>query len=37
MIVRPALSDLRGGALIIGTPSPDAEQFRQYFDLGQKE
>jgi hypothetical protein len=37
MIVRPALSDLRGGALIIGTPSPDAEQFRQYFDLGQKD
>lgn len=34
LIVRPALSDLRGGALIIGTPSPDATQFRRYFDLG---
>lgn len=37
MIIRPALSDMRGGALIIGTPSPDAEQFRQYYDLGQRD
>lgn len=37
MIVRPALSDLQGGALIIGTPSPDATQFRSYYDLGQND
>jgi phage terminase large subunit-like protein len=37
MIVRPALSDIQGGALIIGTPSPDATQFRQYFDFGKND
>ena len=34
MIVRPALSDLEGGALFIGTPEPGVSLFRDYFDLG---
>lgn len=34
-IVRPALSDMQGGALIIGTPAPGESQFRELFDLGQ--
>ena len=34
LILRPALSDLRAGALIIGTPEPGESLFRDYFDLG---
>lgn len=34
MIIRPALSDIKGGALIIGTPAPDATMFREYYDRG---
>lgn len=34
LVIRPALSDMQGGALIIGTPSPDATHFRAYYDLG---
>jgi hypothetical protein len=34
MIVRPALSDLKGGALFIGTPEPGESLFRDYFELG---
>ncbi len=37
MIVRPALSDMKGGALFIGTPEPGASLFRDYFDLGLSE
>ena len=33
-IVRPALSDMKGTALFIGTPKPDAERFRKLYDLG---
>lgn len=33
--VQPALTDLRGTATFIGTPKPDAEEFRRIFDLGQ--
>ena len=33
--VRPSLADMRGGALIIGTPEPGDSLFRQYYDLGQ--
>lgn len=35
MIIRPALSDTKGGALFIGTPEPGESVFRDYFDLGQ--
>jgi predicted phage terminase large subunit-like protein len=35
-IIRPALSDMEGGALIIGTPAPGDSQFREYYDMGQK-
>jgi phage terminase large subunit-like protein len=35
LIIRPALSDLRGGALLIGTPEPGTSLFRDYFDLGE--
>ncbi len=35
LIIRPALSDMKGGALMIGTPEPGESQFREYFDLGQ--
>ena len=35
LVIRPALSDLRGGALIIGTPEPGESQFRNQYDLGQ--
>lgn len=35
--VRPSLADLEGGALFIGTPHPEAEEFRKYYDLGQKD
>jgi hypothetical protein len=34
MIIRPSLSDLKGGALFIGTPEPGDSLFRDYFDLG---
>lgn len=34
LIIRPALSDMRGGALFIGTPEPGVSLFRDYFDLG---
>lgn len=34
LILRPALSDLKGGALFIGTPEPGDSLFRDYFDLG---
>lgn len=33
-IIRPALSDLQGGALIIGTPEPGESAFNSQFDLG---
>lgn len=33
-IIRPALSDMKGGALMIGTPEPGESQFRDYFELG---
>lgn len=35
MILRPALSDMKGGALFIGTPEPGESMFRDYFELGQ--
>lgn len=34
LILRPALSDLKAGALIIGTPEPGESLFRDYFELG---
>ena len=37
LIIRPALSDMKGGALMIGTPEPGESQFRDYFELGQSE
>lgn len=37
LILRPALSDLQAGALIIGTPEPGESLFRDYFDLGMSE
>lgn len=37
LILRPALSDLKAGALIIGTPEPGESLFREYFDLGDSE
>ena len=36
LIIRPALSDLKGGALIIGTPEPGESQFRTQYELGQR-
>jgi len=33
--VQPALTDLRGTATFIGTPKPEAEEFRRLYDLGQ--
>lgn len=33
--VSPSLSDMEGGALFIGTPHPDADEFRKLFDAGQ--
>lgn len=36
-IVRPALSDMKGTATFIGTPKPDAEEFRRIYDLGQSD
>lgn len=35
LIIRPALSDMKGGALIIGTPEPGESQFREQFEYGQ--
>jgi len=35
MIIRPALSDMKGGALIIGTPEPGVSEFRDHYDRGQ--
>lgn len=37
LILRPALSDLKAGALIIGTPEPGVSLFRDYFELGMSE
>lgn len=34
LIVRPALSDLKGTALIIGTPEPGESEFRDQYELG---
>lgn len=34
LIIRPALSDLRAGALIIGTPEPGESQFRSQYEIG---
>lgn len=34
LVVRPALSDLKGQALIIGTPEPGESQFRDQYELG---
>jgi hypothetical protein len=34
LIIRPALSDMQGTALFIGTPNPGVSLFRDYFDLG---
>ena len=34
LIIRPALSDMEGTALFIGTPNPGVSLFRDYFDLG---
>jgi len=33
-IIRPALSDMKGTATFIGTPLPDATEFRRVYDLG---
>ena len=35
MIIRPALSDMKGGALIIGTPEAGENQFNDQFDYGE--
>lgn len=35
MILRPALADMKGGALIIGTPEAGPSEFRDMFDRGQ--
>lgn len=35
MILRPALSDMRGGALFIGTPEAGESLFRDYYNLGE--
>lgn len=34
-VVQPALTDLKGTATFIGTPKPDADEFRRIYDLGQ--
>lgn len=34
LIIRPALSDLKGTALIIGTPEPGESEFRDQYELG---
>lgn len=33
--ISPSLSDMKGGALFIGTPEPEAEEFRKMFDYGE--
>lgn len=33
-IIRPSLSDLKGGALFIGTPEAGESTFREYYELG---
>lgn len=33
-IIRPALSDMKGTATFIGTPLPEATEFRRVYDLG---
>ena len=33
-IIRPALSDMKGSAVFIGTPLLEAEHFKELFDLG---
>ena len=33
-IIRPALSDMKGTATFIGTPKPDADEFRRIYNLG---
>ena len=35
MVIRPALSDMEGGALLIGTPEPGETEFRAQYDRGQ--
>jgi len=35
MVIRPALSDMEGGALLIGTPEPGETEFRSQYDRGQ--
>ncbi len=35
--IRPSLSDMKGGALIIGTPEPGESTFRSLFELGKSE
>ena len=34
MIIRPSLSDMKGGALFIGTPEAGDSLFRDYFERG---
>ena len=34
LIIRPSLSDMRGGALFIGSPEPGDSLFREYYDRG---
>lgn len=36
-IVRPALADMKGGALIIGTPESGPSEFREMYDRGQND
>ena len=36
-IIRPALSDMQGTAVFIGTPKPEADEFRKLYDLGLSE
>jgi len=33
--ISPSLSDMKGGAMFIGTPEPEAEEFRKMFDYGE--
>ncbi|HWQ96271.1 MAG TPA: terminase family protein [Candidatus Methylomirabilis sp.] len=35
--IRPSLADMEGGALFIGTPAPEADEFRKYYDFGQED
>jgi predicted phage terminase large subunit-like protein len=37
LIVRPALADMKGTAVIIGTPEPGPSQFRDLYDQGQSD